>query len=61
MIAGLVPLCLLDKPQAGTGAGLLSDVIAVIATGRQAVTMAPPRTDEECEKRLASILLQGQA
>jgi len=61
MIAGLVPLCLLDKPQPGTGAGLLSDVIATIATGRQAVMMAPPRTDEECEKRLASILLHGQA
>ncbi|MBA7660707.1 hypothetical protein ES703_68713 [subsurface metagenome] len=61
MIAGLVPLCLLDKPQPGTGAGLLSDVIAIIATGRPAVMMAPPRTDEECEKRLASILLHGQA
>jgi len=61
MIAGLVPLCVLDKPQPGTGAGLLSDVIAVIATGRPAIMMAPPRTDEECEKRLASILLHGQA
>ncbi|MBA7571846.1 hypothetical protein ES708_13615 [subsurface metagenome] len=61
MIAGLVPLCLIDKPQPGTGAGLLSDVIAIIATGRPAVMMAPPKTDEECEKRLASILLHGQA
>ena len=60
MITGLVPLCILDKPQPGTGAGLFSDVIAVIATGRQAAMMAPPRTDEECEKRLGSILLQGQ-
>ncbi len=54
-------MCLIDKPQAGTGAGLLSDVIAIIATGRPAVMMAPPKTDEECEKRLASILLHGQA
>ncbi|MBA7568952.1 hypothetical protein ES708_10689 [subsurface metagenome] len=61
MIAGLVPLCLIDKPQPGTGAGLLSDVIGIIATGRTAVMMAPPRTDEECEKRLASVLLHGQA
>jgi len=61
MIASLVPLCLIDKPQPGTGAGLLSDVIAIIATGRPAVMMAPPKTDEECEKRLASILLHGQA
>jgi len=61
MITGLVPLCLIDKPQPGTGAGLLSDVIAIIATGRPAVMMAPPKTDEECEKRLASILLHGQA
>jgi hypothetical protein len=61
MIAGLVPLCLIDKPQPGTGAGLLSDVIAIIATGRPAVMMAPPKSDEECEKRLGSILLHGQA
>jgi len=61
MIVGLAPLCLLDKPQPGTGAGLLSDVIAIVATGRNALMMAPPRTDEECEKRLASILLHGQA
>ena len=60
MISGLVPLCLLDKPQPGTGASLLSDVVAIIATGRPAVMMAPPKTDEECEKRLGSILLHGQ-
>jgi len=60
MIPGLVPLCLLDKPQPGTGASLLSDVIAIITTGRQAVMMAPPKSDEECEKRLGSILLHGQ-
>lgn len=61
MIAGPVPLCLLDKPQAGTGAGLLSDVIAIIATGRPAAMMAPPKNDEECEKRLTSILRHGRA
>ncbi|MBA7563740.1 hypothetical protein ES708_05400 [subsurface metagenome] len=61
MIPGPVPLCLLDKPQAGTGAGLLSDVIAIIATGRQAAMMAPPKNDEECEKRLTSILRHGRA
>jgi len=61
MITGPVPLCLLDKPQAGTGAGLLSDVIAIIATGRPAAMMAPPKNDEECEKRLTSILRHGRA
>lgn len=61
MINGLVPLCLIDKPQPGTGAGLLSDVISIITTGRPAIMMAPPKSDEECEKRLGSILLSGQA
>jgi len=61
IITGPVPLCLIDKPQPGTGAGLLSDVIAIIATGRPAAMMAPPKTDEECEKRLTSILRHGRA
>jgi len=61
MIEGLSPLCLLDKPQPGTGASLLADVIAVIGTGRQAAMMAPPRSDEECEKRIGSFLLSGQS
>jgi hypothetical protein len=61
MIAGPVPLCLIDKPQPGTGAGLLADVIAIIATGRPAAMMAPPKNDEECEKRLTSILRHGRA
>ncbi len=61
MIDGLAPLCLLDKPQPGTGASLLADVIAVIGTGRQAAMMAPPRSDEECEKRIGSFLLSGQS
>jgi hypothetical protein len=61
MIAGSVPLCLIDKPQPGTGAGLLADVIAIIATGRPAAMMAPPKNDEECEKRLTSILRHGRA
>lgn len=60
MIDGLVPLCLLDKPSPGTGASLLANVVAVIGTGRQAAMMAPPKSDEECEKRLASFLLSGQ-
>jgi len=60
MIDGLAPLCLLDKPQPGTGASLLADVIAVIGTGRQAAMMAPPKSDEECEKRIGSFLLSGQ-
>lgn len=60
MIAGLVPLCLLDKPQPGTGASLLADVIAVVGTGRQAAMMAPPKSDEECEKRIGGFLFSGQ-
>ena len=43
MIDGPVPLCIIDKPQAGTGASLLAEVIALITTGRPAAMMTSPR------------------
>lgn len=59
MIPGPTPLCLIDKPQAGTGASLLTEVIATIATGRSAAMMSAPTKEEEWDKRLHSILLGG--
>jgi hypothetical protein len=44
-ISGSVPLALVDKPRAGTGASLFADVVAIIATGRDAeMSVAPKAT-----------------
>jgi hypothetical protein len=59
MIPGSVPICLIDKPQAGTGAGLLSDTISLIVTGRRATIRVAPKDDDEWRKLITSILSEG--
>lgn len=61
MIHGPVPLALFDKPAAGTGSSLLAEVVAIIVTGRDANMMAAPVREEEWEKKLASILIEGRS
>lgn len=56
-IDGNVPLCLFDKPQAGTGASLLTEIISRITTGRAAKMMSAPESDEEWRKVITSTLL----
>lgn len=58
-IHGPVPLALVDKPKAGTGATLLSKVVSVIATGRSAAIMTAPRYEEEWRKVLTATLTTG--
>ncbi len=60
MIAGPVPLALLDKPQAGTGASLLAEVVALVATGRSAAMMAAPKDEESWRKAITSLLMEGR-
>jgi len=63
LIAGPVPMLLIDKPLQGTGASLLSDVISIIATGRNSyMTTAPDgrEREEEWRKRVTSILSDGR-
>jgi len=60
-LMGLAPMAVFDKPQPGTGASLLADVISIVATGRPAATMGEPRSEEECEKKLNSHLLEGRS
>jgi len=60
MISGAVPLALIDKPQAGTGASLIAESIAIIATGRHAAIMTAPKDDSEWKKTTTSTLLQGR-
>jgi len=62
VIAGPIPLGLIDKPTMGTGASLLTEVIGLLATGRAAPTLAAPTGrsgEEEWRKVVTSVLLEG--
>jgi 5S rRNA maturation endonuclease (ribonuclease M5) len=59
LIPGLVPMILFDKPQAGTGASLLADVITAIANGRTGSMINPPKDDDEFRKLITSLMMVG--
>jgi hypothetical protein len=61
MLDGLAPLAVFDKPQPGTGASLLADVIAFIATGQTAGMLGGQRKEEEWRKAITTILLCGRS
>lgn len=61
MIAGRVPLVLLDKPQMGTGASLLAELIVTIATGSSAAMTQAPTSRDEWGKLLLAELSAGRA
>ncbi len=56
-----VPLALIDANKPGTGKGLLSNVITIIATGAPAETLSPNVSDEEMDKRVTALLLAGSS
>jgi putative DNA primase/helicase len=60
MIDGPVPLAIFDKPQPGTGASLLAEVVSMIATGRTAPMMTAQKDDEGWRKAITSLLIKGQ-
>jgi hypothetical protein len=60
LINDLTPVAVLDKPQQGTGAGLYTEVVSTIATGRPSSIMSAPHSDEEWRKRITSALIAGQ-
>lgn len=60
-ISGVVPMALIDAPQAGTGKSLLADLFAIITTGRNAAMMPFPRDDDEMRKSIGSTLAAGRA
>jgi len=60
MIPGAVPLMLIDKPQAGTGASLVAEGIAIIGTGRQAAMTTAPKDEAEWKKTITTTLRQGR-
>lgn len=58
-VDGNVPMFVAQAPTPGSGKGLLVNVAAMIATGRQAPTMAPTETDGEMRKRLLAIAMDS--
>jgi hypothetical protein len=60
IIPGNVPLALIDKPQAGTGASLIADVIGKIVTGRSAAMMPAPEDDAAWRKMITSSIAKGR-
>ena len=58
-IPGVVPMALIDKPQAGTGASLLMETIAQVATGKPAAMISQPEGEDEWRKSITSNLMEG--
>jgi hypothetical protein len=58
LIDGITPMALFDKPQPGTGASKLADVVSIIATGRTFM-MSPLKDDDEWRKTITTLLLNS--
>ncbi len=54
-----IPLHAISSPKQGAGKTMLCDIIATIATGHLAPTIAPGRSDEELDKRFDAMMLSG--
>ena len=55
-----VPILLIDKPQPGVGASLISDIMNIIATGYLANKQSEAPNNDEWEKRIDSVLRAGR-
>ncbi|MDD4961003.1 MAG: hypothetical protein PHX07_02075 [Candidatus Marinimicrobia bacterium] len=58
LINGITPMVLFDKPQPGTGASKLADVVSIIATGRTFM-LSPLKEDDEWRKQITTLLLNS--
>ncbi|MGA7410604.1 MAG: hypothetical protein WBW33_08960, partial [Bryobacteraceae bacterium] len=58
-IKGPTPLALFDATTQGTGKTLLSEVVSLIASGREGALFSAPREAEEWRKQLTSVLREG--
>lgn len=60
MVDGPTPGHLLNKPGPGTGASLLTDLLAIVATGEEAEAQTLPENKEEVSKTLTTNVMDGQ-
>jgi hypothetical protein len=60
-IPGPVPIAAIDKPQAGTGASLLAEMVSLIATGSPAKMNPVPKAEEEMRKLLTTLIGGGES
>jgi len=58
-LVGQVPLAVLDAPQPETGKTLLALTASTIATGRPLAMGPMPAQDEELDKRITTMLMEG--
>lgn len=58
LIDGITPMTLFDKPQPGTGASKLADIVSIIAAGRTYM-LSPLKDDEEWRKQITTLLLNS--
>ncbi len=59
MALSSAPLHGFSAPTAGSGKSILADLASILRTGREAAPIAQGKTAEELEKRLGSMLLEG--
>ncbi|MCJ7445720.1 MAG: bifunctional DNA primase/polymerase [Methanotrichaceae archaeon] len=59
MIKGCVPMGLFDKPQPGTGASLLLELVCIVGTGLRMAAQSPHDNEEEWRKQITSIMRRG--
>ena len=59
MVTGQTPMHLIDAPDAGTGKGLLADLLGIVATGQPLDAVQACRDDDEWRKRISAALLMG--
>jgi hypothetical protein len=61
LISGSTPLHLFDKPEPGTGAGLLVETLLAPALGTPPASMGECGSDDEWRKRITSKLIAGSS
>ncbi len=60
MIDSPSPLHVIEAPEAGTGKGLLSDVISSVITGSSAAITTLPSQEDEIRKKITTLLATGR-
>jgi len=59
-VNGPTPLFLFDAHTAGSGKGLLADLVSILVSGRRAAAMAADNDNAETEKRITATLIAGR-